>query len=109
MENQEGYLPEAFLSGLSSASLSGRAQIVKDTWVKTHKSVEMKESSCGDLIFYLDGAHSPESMEVCARWFSSAVKEQRSVSGLNAEIQQNGTTKLGHAISNGSNKISKQV
>lgn len=26
-------------------------------------------------MFFLDGAHSPESMEVCARWFSDAVKE----------------------------------
>jgi hypothetical protein len=22
------------------------------------------------LVFYLDGAHSPESMEMCARWFA---------------------------------------
>ena len=26
-------------------------------------------------MFFLDGAHSPESMEACARWFSHAVKE----------------------------------
>lgn len=26
-------------------------------------------------MFYLDGAHSPESMEVCARWFSLSIKD----------------------------------
>ncbi|XP_074557595.1 folylpolyglutamate synthase-like [Curcuma longa] len=57
-------LPEAFLRGLSSASLGGRAQ----TFIE-------KNQNSGDLIFYLDGAHSPESMEVCARWFSNTIKE----------------------------------
>ncbi|GJT04167.1 folylpolyglutamate synthase-like protein isoform X2 [Tanacetum coccineum] len=28
-----------------------------------------------DLVYYMDGAHSPESMEVCANWFSLAIKE----------------------------------
>ena len=27
-------------------------------------------------MFYLDGAHSPESMEVCAKWFCSAIREE---------------------------------
>lgn len=26
-------------------------------------------------MFYLDGAHSPESMEACGKWFSLAIKE----------------------------------
>lgn len=34
-----------------------------------------EENTSGNLVFYLDGAHSPESMEACAKWFSSAVKE----------------------------------
>ncbi|XP_042373506.1 folylpolyglutamate synthase-like isoform X1 [Zingiber officinale] len=57
-------LPEAFLRGLSTTSLGGRAQ----TFIE-------KNQNSGDLVFYLDGAHSPESMEVCARWFSNTVKE----------------------------------
>lgn len=66
-ENEAG-LPDAFLRGLTSARLSGRAQIVYDTISKS------SSSPSGDLVFYLDGAHSPESMDACARWFSKAVK-----------------------------------
>lgn len=51
------------------ASLQGRAQIVPDRVVNGN--------SHGDLTFYLDGAHSPESLEVCARWFSLSIKEDR--------------------------------
>ncbi|KAL9232610.1 hypothetical protein vseg_007701 [Gypsophila vaccaria] len=64
----EGNLPVAFLRGLSTARLSGRAQIVHDTMPKSC------DTSSGDLTFYLDGAHSPESIDACARWFSEAVK-----------------------------------
>lgn len=69
-------LPEAFLRGLSTAHLSGRAQIVHDSC--------LDESGSGELIFYLDGAHSPESMDACAKWFSNAVNEKihRPVSSL---------------------------
>lgn len=34
----------------------------------------------GDLTFYLDGAHSPESMDACARWFSASVVERKDMS-----------------------------
>ncbi|KAL9678233.1 hypothetical protein QQ045_016073 [Rhodiola kirilowii] len=61
-------LPEHFIRGLTTASLQGRAQIVPDKFVNDENSEE--------LVFYLDGAHSPESMEVCARWFSLEVKEE---------------------------------
>ncbi|XP_047322236.1 folylpolyglutamate synthase-like isoform X2 [Impatiens glandulifera] len=61
-------LPETFLKGLSTAGLQGRAQIVADPSIEPERS--------GDLVFYLDGAHSPESMEVCAKWFSVAIKEE---------------------------------
>ncbi|XP_045786959.1 folylpolyglutamate synthase-like isoform X3 [Trifolium pratense] len=60
-------LPEQFIKGLTSASLQGRAQIVSDMHFKNDQSNE--------LVFFLDGAHSPESMEVCARWFSLAIKD----------------------------------
>lgn len=62
-------LPEQFVQGLTTASLPGRAQIVPD------KIIDIE--SPGDLVFYLDGAHSPESMEICARWFSSIVNEDK--------------------------------
>ncbi|TKY56793.1 Folylpolyglutamate synthase [Spatholobus suberectus] len=64
---QTDTLPEQFINGLTSASLQGRAQIVPDQHINSERSNE--------LVFFLDGAHSPESMEVCARWFSLAIKE----------------------------------
>ncbi|XP_042514292.1 folylpolyglutamate synthase-like isoform X3 [Macadamia integrifolia] len=104
-ENNSSDFPEEFLKGLSTAHLAGRAQIVHDI---------IKGSSCGDLIFYLDGAHSPESMEVCAKWFSSAVKED------NISSSSFGNEKMKESLSNcagqhrkqnfeGSKRISKQV
>ncbi|RID68045.1 hypothetical protein BRARA_C00230 [Brassica rapa] len=58
-------LPEKFIKGLATASLQGRGKVVSDQFIESQTS--------GDLVFYLDGAHTPESMEVCAKWFSSAV------------------------------------
>ncbi|XP_044983368.1 folylpolyglutamate synthase-like [Hordeum vulgare subsp. vulgare] len=69
--NRTDPLPDQFIRGLSSASLQGRAQIVSDSQVNSEE--KDRDSS---LVFYLDGAHSPESMEICARWFSHATKEQ---------------------------------
>ncbi|KAI3783440.1 hypothetical protein L1987_42522 [Smallanthus sonchifolius] len=60
-------LPQQFIKGLTTATLQGRAQIIPDP------SLDIE--SVGNLLFYLDGAHSPESMEVCANWFSFAIKE----------------------------------
>nr|XP_043636642.1 folylpolyglutamate synthase isoform X2 [Erigeron canadensis] len=71
----ENSLPEAFLRGLSTAYLSGRAQIVHDSLGLIDQN-EINQRRCGELIFYLDGAHSPESMDACANWFSSAAHEK---------------------------------
>ncbi|XP_076953324.1 folylpolyglutamate synthase-like [Bidens hawaiensis] len=65
--DQNNSLPQQFIKGLTTATLQGRAQIIPDP------SLDIE--SVGDLVFYLDGAHSPESMEVCADWFSIAIKE----------------------------------
>ncbi|XP_043723302.1 folylpolyglutamate synthase-like isoform X2 [Telopea speciosissima] len=102
-ENNSSNLPEEFLKGLSTAHLSGRAQIVHDI---------IKDNSCGDLIFYLDGAHSPESMEVCAKWFSNAVKEDNmSSSSENEKMKELSNSAGEHGKQNfeGSKRISKQV
>ncbi|XP_039016566.1 folylpolyglutamate synthase-like [Hibiscus syriacus] len=77
--DQTGPLPEPFIKGLTTASLQGRAQIVRDQFTDI--------GSVGDLVFYLDGAHSPESMEVCARWFSLCTKDDNHQSNLNSEAQ----------------------
>ncbi|XP_076937313.1 folylpolyglutamate synthase-like, partial [Bidens hawaiensis] len=72
-------LPEPFIKGLTTASLQGRAQIIVDR--------PCDSQSQRDLVFYLDGAHSPESMEVCANWFSHAIKDHRPESCSKKGIQ----------------------
>lgn len=73
-------LSEQFLKGLTTATLQGRCQIVPDLVVD--------DKRLGDLVFYLDGAHTPESMEVCAKWFSTAAKREEKQ--LTASDQQDG-------------------
>ncbi|XP_034224928.1 folylpolyglutamate synthase isoform X6 [Prunus dulcis] len=112
--NLESNLPGAFRRGLSTAHLSGRAQIVYDTSLKSCNSSKVSESSCGDLIFYLDGAHSPESMEVCGRWFSSAVKGKQKASSCftvenMVQVWGNGQLQYGTEKRDKSYKISKQI
>ncbi|XP_059310276.1 folylpolyglutamate synthase-like [Lycium ferocissimum] len=74
---EEDSLPEQFLRGLSAARLSGRAQIFVDPLIN---SSGRSERLSGDLTFYLDGAHSPESMDACARWYSAAAVERKDLS-----------------------------
>lgn len=109
-------LPKAFLRGLSTAHISGRAQIVYDYPPVSCCSSGVPDSSSGDLIFFLDGAHSPESMEACAQWFSNAVKEGGKLSSEstfakvgNMEIQRNGYVRQEKEKIDRPNKISKQV
>ncbi|KAF8780259.1 hypothetical protein HU200_001930 [Digitaria exilis] len=80
--NRTDPLPDHFIRGLSNASLQGRAQIVPDSQVN---SGEGKNSS---LVFYLDGAHSPESMEICAKWFSNITNDDSKLTS-SAEQSQN--------------------
>ncbi|XP_073149629.1 folylpolyglutamate synthase-like [Henckelia pumila] len=108
----EESLPEAFLRGLSTARLSGRAQIVHDS-PSTYSEKPGPIKSSGDLIFYLDGAHSPESMEACAKWYSCAVKDGKHGSSIfRAKLHNvketliNGCTKQ---LRPESDKISKKI
>ncbi|KAG9453085.1 hypothetical protein H6P81_005989 [Aristolochia fimbriata] len=70
--DQASSLPDEFVEGLATANLQGRAQVIIDPHIDAQS-----EGSCkfGGLVFFLDGAHSPESMEECAKWFSHAVQE----------------------------------
>ena len=52
-------LSEAYLEGLAQARWPGRSQVVRDA----HE---------GSLTFFLDGAHTPESVVACGRWFAEA-------------------------------------
>ncbi|XP_024980813.1 folylpolyglutamate synthase [Cynara cardunculus var. scolymus] len=75
-DSADDTLPKAFLRGLSTAHLSGRAQIVHDSYLGSSNQIGDNESCSGELIFYLDGAHSPESIDACAKWFSNVVNEK---------------------------------
>ncbi|KAL9226634.1 hypothetical protein vseg_002423 [Gypsophila vaccaria] len=80
-------LPEQFIKGLATASFQGRAQIVADQYIGTEGSE--------DLVFYLDGAHSPESMEVCAKWFFHATQEdKRQGESINHRASDNSSLSL---------------
>jgi len=50
---------------------------------------EEKDKDCS-LVFYLDGAHSPESMEICAKWFSHATKDD---GRLPSSVEQSQTSR----------------
>ena len=65
--------------------MQGRAQIVPDHLIESE--------SPGDLVFYLDGAHSPESMDVCAKWFCLATKEDFSPSYDQSSSDAKGSNK----------------
>lgn len=112
-------MPDAFVRGLSTAHLLGRAQIVYDI-SSVPNSSGLFENSSGELIFYLDGAHTAESMEACAKWFSSVVKGSRNsslssmssatkINNMEEVVQRNGY--IGHKMekTKHANKISKQV
>ncbi|KAG2334569.1 hypothetical protein Bca52824_005749 [Brassica carinata] len=66
---QKSTLPEKFIKGLATASLQGRGQVVSDQFIESRTS--------GDIVFYLDGAHTPESMEVSPNGFHLLLKETR--------------------------------
>ncbi|KAF7816391.1 folylpolyglutamate synthase isoform X2 [Senna tora] len=90
LEQTQHCLPEQFIKGLTTASLQGRAQIVPDQHINMESSNE--------LVFFLDGAHSPESLEACASWFSIAIKEDNLDQNLFG--QQPDNSKLSHGLVN---------
>lgn len=72
-----GELPETFRAGLAKTQWWGRAQVVADTFEgltdENNDSTDTKESD-SSLVWYLDGAHTEESMAQCAEWFCEASK-----------------------------------
>eukprot|EP00873_Tetraselmis_striata_P009562 jgi/Tetstr1/429826/TSEL_019693.t1 len=61
---ERGELPPPLLQGLAAASWPGRAQVIHDTQ-------DGQPPSGAGVSFYLDGAHTPESIAECAKWFAS--------------------------------------
>ncbi|PSR93144.1 Folylpolyglutamate synthase [Actinidia chinensis var. chinensis] len=80
-ETKQSSLPEKFIKGLTTATLQGRGQIVPDRFIDIE--------SPGDLVFYLDGAHTPESIEVCAKWFCRAIKERNKQQNFSSNQPEN--------------------
>ncbi|KAL4858122.1 Folylpolyglutamate synthase [Chlorella vulgaris] len=87
-----GQLPPEYAAGLQAASWPGRGQIVHDavagavkplaspaaagsngTAAEEHQGQEAESEALPRLSFYLDGAHTAESMATCAHWFADAV------------------------------------
>ncbi|KAI9495861.1 Mur ligase [Zychaea mexicana] len=62
-------VPEEFKAGLAKVVWPGRGQKldVRDT---------QYSDKAKDVTYYLDGAHTAESLAVCANWFQETVKEQ---------------------------------
>lgn len=106
----EGSLPEEFLRGLSTASLFGRAQIVNDKPEKFDENSELN-GYCGNLIFYLDSAHTPESLEACAKWFSNALRDNQhpTKNDFINEPHGNSDSQCSVKHCNQSERISKEV
>ncbi|KAH7677159.1 Tetrahydrofolate synthase protein [Dioscorea alata] len=110
-DNLDAGLPEPFLQGLCAARLQGRAEIVHDIPEKSLQMPDIDECS-SNLVFYLDGAHSPESMEICANWFLDSVTGEKNSlkNNLMDEFNPLNTVVNGKmCYPNRSNKISKRV
>ncbi|KAG2537163.1 hypothetical protein PVAP13_9NG252000 [Panicum virgatum] len=88
-------LPHQFIKGLSSARLQGRAQIVPDLQVNSENDKDGNSS----LVFYLDGAHSPESMETCARWFVHVTNNDRIQLGSSKQPHADRNSRKGSTLS----------
>ena len=56
---EDGVLPEEYREGLENVRWPGRGEIFED-------------SDAENITFFVDGAHTPESVDACAAWFSSA-------------------------------------
>lgn len=64
-------LPDAYAAGLRQCVWPGRAQVISQSWVS-----EGAAEGLGTT-FFLDGAHTPESMATCAEWFAEASQLQQ--------------------------------
>ncbi|ORX98808.1 FolC bifunctional protein [Basidiobolus meristosporus CBS 931.73] len=59
----EGRIPEAFIAGLKKVTWPGRAQ-------------KLQVDKIRNATWFIDGAHTMESMQVCAEWFKEAALEE---------------------------------
>ncbi|KAK9817171.1 hypothetical protein WJX72_010631 [[Myrmecia] bisecta] len=77
-------LPGEYIEGLTSCYWPGRGQVVEDV-------SEVPGQSPSRLTFFLDGAHTPESMVTCGEWFAATA-------GPAGRALHNGTGTAGPAL-----------
>lgn len=79
-----GRLPPEYVAGLEAASWPGRGQIIHEFVEPVAAAaagsaaghVQQQVQGQPRLSFFLDGAHTAESMETCAHWFADAIGQQ---------------------------------
>jgi folylpolyglutamate synthase len=80
-----GELPAEYIAGLEAVRWPGRGQIVHDYENNVKNATTKAEDFAGapissQLTFFLDGAHTAESMATCGRWFADAVQMTETLS-----------------------------
>jgi len=76
---KRGELPAEYIAGLEAVRWPGRGQIVHDYGNNVQNSSAKSDDFAviplsSRLTFFLDGAHTAESMATCGRWFADAIK-----------------------------------
>lgn len=86
-------MPDSFVKGLQLTKWAGRAEVIHDP--------------SGRLSFYIDGAHSPESMEACANWFCSRIKHEETTEVVQSSSNPERWNSKGFIMRRASKKIIK--
>lgn len=86
----EGVLPDKFLDGLANAKWDGRCQIIKN------------RPGFENVTWYIDGAHTIESINASSTWFRDEVKDRNTLKVLlfNQQSRENSTTLLKNLYNN---------
>jgi folylpolyglutamate synthase len=85
-----GVLPSTYLAGLRKCSFPGRAQCVSMPVAElpvAHEHggrADSRAAAAPPVLFFLDGAHTPESMAACAQWFADASRAACAQAGVAA-------------------------
>ena len=108
-----GELPETFRRGLAKTEWWGRAQVVPDPTTDAVGDVDPDESEAENdadetrnsarpasarlpsLVWYLDGAHTEESMSQCAEWFCDATSADTVAEVSDVRLTANAETQTG--------------
>ncbi|CAI5494461.1 unnamed protein product [Closterium sp. Naga37s-1] len=77
-------LPPAYITGLGSVSWLGRCEILQDCTTAPGQD----GGAGGQLTFFLDGAHTVESMEVCGEWFCDATQSGTGCAGADERADE---------------------